>query len=70
MTSSTLASAPARLRTADCDLDDFVALVQQTTDRADYPLASEVVDNVLVYDARRVADRSRGRRRAASSSAR
>ncbi len=51
MTSSTLASAPARLRTADCDLDDFVALVQQTTDRADYPLAAEVVDNVLVYDA-------------------
>ena len=44
----------ARLRTADCDLDDFVALVEQTTDPADYPLATEVVDRVLVYDAERL----------------
>ena len=44
----------ARLRTADCDLDDFVALVEQTTDPADFPLATEVVDRVLVYDADRL----------------
>jgi ectoine hydroxylase-related dioxygenase (phytanoyl-CoA dioxygenase family) len=44
----------ARLRTADCDLDDFVALVEQTTDPADFPLADEVVDRVLVYDADRL----------------
>ena len=28
----------ARLRTADCALEDFVALVEQTTDPADFPL--------------------------------
>ena len=44
----------ARLRAADCDLDDFVALVEQTTDPALYPLAAEVVDRVLVYDADRL----------------
>ena len=37
--------------TADeCDLDDFAALVERTTDPADYPFAEEVISNVLVYD--------------------
>jgi ectoine hydroxylase-related dioxygenase (phytanoyl-CoA dioxygenase family) len=44
----------ARLRTADCDLDDFVPLVEQRPDPADFPLATEVVDRVLVYDAERL----------------
>jgi ectoine hydroxylase-related dioxygenase (phytanoyl-CoA dioxygenase family) len=44
----------ARLRADDCRLDDFVALVEQTPDPADYPLAAEVVDRVLVYDAERL----------------
>ena len=44
----------ARLRAAECDLDEFVALVGRRTDAADYPLASEVVDRVLVYDADRL----------------
>ena len=39
---------------SDCDLDAFVALVTQQTDPADYPLAAEVVQNVLVYDAGRL----------------
>jgi ectoine hydroxylase-related dioxygenase (phytanoyl-CoA dioxygenase family) len=43
-----------RLRAADCDLEDFAALVGQTPDPADFPLASEVVDRVLVYDAERL----------------
>jgi ectoine hydroxylase-related dioxygenase (phytanoyl-CoA dioxygenase family) len=43
-----------RLRTADCDLADFVALVQQTPAPADFPLAAAVVDRVLVYDAERL----------------
>lgn len=47
----------ARLRAADCDLDEFVALVGQTTDPAAFPLATEVVQNVLVYDADRLRDR-------------
>lgn len=42
--------AAAWLRAADCRLDDFVALVERSTDLADYPFAAEVVDNVVVYD--------------------
>ena len=34
-----------------CDLDAFRALVERTVNRADYPFASDVVSNVLVYDA-------------------
>jgi ectoine hydroxylase-related dioxygenase (phytanoyl-CoA dioxygenase family) len=48
------AKPAARLRTVDCDLADFVALVEQTPDPADFPLATEVVDRVLVYDAERL----------------
>ncbi|MDX6360772.1 MAG: hypothetical protein QOH37_3826, partial [Nocardioidaceae bacterium] len=48
------ATRAVRLRAADCDLADFVALVEQTPDPADYPLAAEVVDRVLVYDAERL----------------
>ena len=36
---------------ADCSLPDFVALVDQTTELADYRHASAVERNVLVYDA-------------------
>jgi ectoine hydroxylase-related dioxygenase (phytanoyl-CoA dioxygenase family) len=49
-----------RLRAADCDLDEFVALVGQTTDPAEFPLAAEVAQNVLVYDADRLRDRLTG----------
>lgn len=41
--------APAR--TAEPDLADFVTIVERTTDRADYPFASDVSHNVVVYDA-------------------
>src|SRR5579863_8106962 len=34
-----------------CNLEDFKALVERSTNRADYPYASEVVSNVLIYDA-------------------
>ena len=34
----------------DCRLDDFIAVVEQTTDPADYPHARSVVENVVVYD--------------------
>jgi ectoine hydroxylase-related dioxygenase (phytanoyl-CoA dioxygenase family) len=33
----------------DCDLDEFRAVVEQTTDLDEYPHADEVVQNVLVY---------------------
>lgn len=46
----------------DCDLDSFRALVERTTDPADYPHASSVERNVLLYDAGRL--REAGDRRA------
>jgi ectoine hydroxylase-related dioxygenase (phytanoyl-CoA dioxygenase family) len=49
-----LTRAAPRLRTDDCDLDDFVALVEQRPGPAEFPLAAEVVDRVLVYDAERL----------------
>jgi ectoine hydroxylase-related dioxygenase (phytanoyl-CoA dioxygenase family) len=52
----TTASSP-RL---DCRIEDFAAVVAARTDPADYPYASELVEEVLVYDsaAVRAADRS------------
>lgn len=44
----------------DCDLDSFRALVERTTDLADYPYAASVEQNVLLYDSgrlRRAEDR-------------
>ena len=46
----------ARLRTTDCDLDEFIGIVGQTTELSDFPLATDVVHNVLVYDAGRVRE--------------
>jgi len=39
------------LRTVDCDLDEFARLVAQRVTLTDFPLAADVIDNVLVYDA-------------------
>ena len=37
--------------TADaCDLEEFKGQVERSLNRADYPFASDVVSNVLVYD--------------------
>ena len=33
----------------DCRLEDFRAVVEQTTDLADYPTAESVRSNVLIY---------------------
>ena len=41
---------PSRLTEADCRVEDFAALVDQTTELADYPHAAEVQLNVVVYD--------------------
>ncbi|MGW1273439.1 phytanoyl-CoA dioxygenase family protein, partial [Streptomyces sp. NPDC002491] len=38
----------------DCDLDVFRSLVERTTDLADFPHASAVEGNVLVYDSARL----------------
>src|SRR3954452_21600960 len=54
MSVASTSAHPARLRTSDCVIDDLAALVGQTTDPADFPLAAEVVERVLVYDAGRL----------------
>jgi ectoine hydroxylase-related dioxygenase (phytanoyl-CoA dioxygenase family) len=38
------------LTAGHCDIDEFRALVERTTDKADYPFAAAVDQNVLVYD--------------------
>jgi ectoine hydroxylase-related dioxygenase (phytanoyl-CoA dioxygenase family) len=38
------------LTTDSCNIDEFAALVERTTNKADYPFAASVVENVLVYD--------------------
>ena len=37
-----------------CDLDAFRAIVERPTEQDDYPFASEVASNILIYDAARV----------------
>jgi ectoine hydroxylase-related dioxygenase (phytanoyl-CoA dioxygenase family) len=43
----------------DCDLDEFRALVERTTDLAAYPRARAVESNVLVYDAKHLRQSTR-----------
>lgn len=50
-TSTSRSSFGPRLTEDDCHLADFAALVDQTTELADYPHAAEVVQNVLIFDA-------------------
>ncbi|MCZ0985620.1 phytanoyl-CoA dioxygenase family protein [Streptomyces diastatochromogenes] len=52
--SLTAAQGRAWLAEQDCDLDAFRALVARTTDLADYPYASSVQSDVLVYDSERL----------------
>ncbi|MGA5627184.1 phytanoyl-CoA dioxygenase family protein [Streptomyces cellulosae] len=48
-------AAAVWLSERDCDLGAFRALVEQSTDVSVYPLASAVEQNVLLYDADRLA---------------
>ncbi|MGJ9413079.1 phytanoyl-CoA dioxygenase family protein [Aeromicrobium sp. CF4.19] len=43
--------AATRLGPQDCRLDDLAALVEVSTDEADYPHADRIEQNALVYDA-------------------
>jgi ectoine hydroxylase-related dioxygenase (phytanoyl-CoA dioxygenase family) len=53
MTASvTTRTAPGWFTAADCRLEDFRAVVETSTELADYPYADEVRENVLVYGAR------------------
>src|SRR3954464_15123267 len=52
MTASTAAQTNGWLTADDCRLDDFRAVVETTTEWADYPHAYEMRENVLVYGPR------------------
>ncbi|PDT16871.1 phytanoyl-CoA dioxygenase [Rhizobium sp. J15] len=43
-----------------CDLDDFRRLAEKTTALADYPTASAVERNILIYDSRKVMEAAAG----------
>ena len=43
-------AAPGYLSADDCRLADLIDLVSRKTDLADYPHASTVEQNVLIYD--------------------
>ncbi|WP_072801710.1 phytanoyl-CoA dioxygenase family protein [Rhodococcoides yunnanense] len=45
-----------RLSEIDCDIDEFQRLVSRTTSLSDYRFASDVVKNVLIYDAPSLVD--------------
>jgi len=50
----TFDAAPGYLSADDCRLADLIDLVSQKTDPADYPYASAVEQNVLIYDGARL----------------
>jgi ectoine hydroxylase-related dioxygenase (phytanoyl-CoA dioxygenase family) len=52
MTAFAARTTPGWFTADDCRLDDFRAVVETTTDLADYPYADEVRQNVLVYGSR------------------
>jgi ectoine hydroxylase-related dioxygenase (phytanoyl-CoA dioxygenase family) len=54
LTTTPLDNTP--LTTEGCRLDDLRAVLDQPTDAADYPHATEITDGVLIYDAARVRD--------------
>ena len=59
MTAPMTATGGPWIETRDSDLDDFRAQVSRDTQLADYPLAGEVRENVLVYSADTVATAER-----------
>lgn len=44
----------------DADLADFKELVARQTDRSQYPLAEDVVDNIVIYSAETLLPKVRG----------
>ncbi|MBE1549173.1 ectoine hydroxylase-related dioxygenase (phytanoyl-CoA dioxygenase family) [Mycobacterium sp. OAS707] len=59
MTAAARATHCAWIDEADLRLDDFRAQVLRITDRAEYPMATDVRSNVLVYSASTVANADR-----------
>src|SRR6195952_3158108 len=59
MAAPTTTTQRAWIEAPDCDLDDFRALVSTETELTDYPLASDVRQDVLVYSAATMANADR-----------
>jgi ectoine hydroxylase-related dioxygenase (phytanoyl-CoA dioxygenase family) len=55
---ATVSQPSTWLTEQDCDLDDFRAMVEQVTDPRDYPTARAVEQNVPVYDAEALRERT------------
>jgi ectoine hydroxylase-related dioxygenase (phytanoyl-CoA dioxygenase family) len=54
MTSVNSDTASGYLHESDCRLDDFIAIVEQTTELSDYPFAESIIQNVVSYDCDRL----------------
>lgn len=54
MTSVNSDTASGYLHESDCRLDDFIAIVEQTTELSDYPFAESIEQNVVSYDSDRL----------------
>ncbi|MEO7371220.1 MAG: phytanoyl-CoA dioxygenase, partial [Ilumatobacteraceae bacterium] len=54
MTSVNSDTTSGYLHESDCRLDDFIAIVEQTTELSDYPFAEEIIQNVVSYDSDRL----------------
>jgi ectoine hydroxylase-related dioxygenase (phytanoyl-CoA dioxygenase family) len=59
MTTTATTPTGAWVEASDCDLEAFRAQVSRETDPADYPMASDVRQNVPVYSAGAIAQRDR-----------
>ena len=46
----TIRSNRVWLEESACDLEEFRAIVERTTDLSDYPYASDIKSKVLIYD--------------------
>lgn len=58
----TASAAKVWLTEADCNLEEFRALVEQATDADAYPAAAAVQSNVVMYEARSLLARAEGER--------
>ena len=54
MTSVNSDTAGGYLHESDCRLEDFIAIVEQTTELSDYPFAESIEQNVVSYNCDRL----------------
>lgn len=47
---------PVWFKEEDIDVNEFIRLTDRTTDAASYPLAEEIISNVVIYDSKKLLD--------------